>query len=220
MSKRLFGDIKLVWRKGSGHDRVVVGTLKKSQSGQIAFKYEREGVALASKSGFTSYPGIPLTYDLATDGIQEIFAQRLFKPERKDVNSFYSFWNIPEQGKSDMLHTLAFTQGLIPTDNFEFLADFNPISGLEFVSEVAGLSKFNVPKSNLKESIQLKAVKEPWNTNDPKAVALYNGEAKIGYVKRVHSNVFYKNPKFTPKVYSHHVEGREQVSKLFILIRF
>jgi hypothetical protein len=38
------------------------------------------------------------------------------------------------------MYLLAHTQGLVPTDNFEFLADFYLTKNLKFVSEIAGLT--------------------------------------------------------------------------------
>ncbi len=68
----------------------------------------------------------------------DIFAQRLIKSERPDIQNFYDFWEIEPQFKDDKFYLLGHTQGLLPTDNFEFLADYKPVEGLHFLTEIAG----------------------------------------------------------------------------------
>jgi hypothetical protein len=46
--------------------------------------------------------------------------------------------NIDKRNNGDKYYMLAFT-GLLPTDNFEFLAHFNPIENLSFVTEITNL---------------------------------------------------------------------------------
>ena len=74
-----------------------------------------------------------------------LFKQRLFRSERSDYKEFLDFWKISEDKKDDTLYLLAHTQGIVPTDNFEFLADFYLTKDIQFVSEITRLSYTKIP---------------------------------------------------------------------------
>lgn len=132
--------IYLVWRKGKGSRRKVVGRIKKNATDGVRFEYLLKGVEEAQKEGFTPYIDFPDTDKVYKENVLDIFGQRLLKSERSDIQKYHDFWAIDPKFKEDKFYLLAYTQGMLSTDNFEFLADFHPVKDLKFVSEICGLS--------------------------------------------------------------------------------
>lgn len=129
---KAIGNIQLIWRPGKGSRRISVGIIKKNESDGVRFLYNALGVEAAKKLGFEHYEGFPDTKKEYTENVLQIFGQRLIKSERTDSKDFYDFWNVDVSKAKHQFYMLAFTQGLLPTDNFEFLADFNPVKNLSF----------------------------------------------------------------------------------------
>ena len=187
-----FDTIYLAWRKGQGHSRHIVGLLKKTSEGRFIFNYDKAGVAEAKKEGFTPYTEFPDLGKEYNSNVVDIFAQRLIKSERPDIQSFYTFWEIVPEFTSDKFYLLGHTQGLLPTDNFEFLADYNPVEGLHFLTELAGLSTYKLPAGSLKHGDTLRFEVDRKNEFDTHAVTVFKGEQEIGHIKKVHCRVFHK----------------------------
>jgi hypothetical protein len=177
-----------------------------------------EGLAKAKKQGFGSYTGFPDEEKEYNDKVIEKFGQRLIKTERNDLKEFYDFWKINPKYKNDDYYMLAFTQGILPTDNYEFLADFNPKKGLSFISEIAGLSKTNIDKNLLSVGDLLRYKIEPKHEQDDKAVSLYKGETFLGYVKIIHNRLFHKKGSGI-EVVVHHLESNGKLDRAFIEVR-
>jgi hypothetical protein len=192
---KAIGNIHLIWRPGKGSRRISVGTIKKSASDGIRFLYNQEGVEEAKKLGFVHYEGFPDTNKIYTENVIEIFGQRLMRSERPDLKDFYDFWNIDLQKKEDKYYMLAFTQGLLPTDNFEFLADFNPVDDLSFITEITNLLENQIPSEAISVGDVLKYELEPNNLYDKKAVKVFKGELYLGRIKLIHCKVFHKTNK-------------------------
>lgn len=93
---------------------------------------------------------------------------------------------------NDKFYLLGHTQGLSPTDNFEFLADYNPIDGLSFITELASLSKQNLPSDVISVGDILSFELEKDNLYDPKAVKIFKNNRFLGYIKQVHCHFFHK----------------------------
>lgn len=191
MATKFFGNIFLCWRPKVGERRIKVGVLHQSSNG-ITFRYTPEAIEAAENSGFTPYAGFPNLNEIYTKNVLEIFSQRLTRSERPDIEKYYNFWRIAPKYRNDKLYLLAKTQGLLASDMFEFLADYNPVRGLDFVSEVSGLSHTKLPSDFLSTGDILEYKQEPENEQDKYAVALYKGNQKIGYMKKVHNKVFHK----------------------------
>ncbi len=189
---KAIGNIHLIWRPGKGSRRISVGTIKKSTLEGIRFQYNQEGVEEAKKLGFVHYEGFPDTCIDYRENVIEIFGQRLMRSERPDLQDFYDFWNVDLNKKEDKFYMLAFTQGLLPTDNFEFLANFNPVDSLSFVTEIANLTEAQIPSDKVSVNDILRYELEPTNEYDKKAVKVFKGELYLGYVKLIHSEVFHK----------------------------
>ena len=135
------GYIYLSWRQGIGKGRHIVGVLKKNANDGIRFSYFLKGVEEAKQEGFTPYTEFPDVTKIYTENVIEIFGQRITKSDRSDISEFLEFWEIDPEYKDNKFYLLAHTQGLNPTDNFEFLADFNSVKNLTFVIEIANLTE-------------------------------------------------------------------------------
>ena len=92
----------------------------------MQFHYIKAGVKKAQEEGFTPYVDFPDTTKVYTEKVLDVFGQRLIKTERSDIQKYLDFWNISKEYQNDKFYLLAYTQGMLSTDNFEFLADFHP----------------------------------------------------------------------------------------------
>jgi hypothetical protein len=187
-----FEKIYLSWRQGQGCRRHIIGVLDKDQSSKFSFQYILENIEGAKKEGFSTYTEFPQIDRVYNGNVLDIFGQRLIKSERSDIQGFYDFWEIEPQYKDDKYYLLAHTQGLSTTDNFEFLADYNPIEGLHFLTELAGLSQKKLPIGSLQVGDSLQILLEPENSQDPLAVKVLKAGQEIGHIKKVHCKVFHK----------------------------
>jgi len=187
-----FDKIYISWRKGQGNRRHIVGALEQTTDGRFVFSYDQEQVKKAREEGFGPYTEFPNIEESYNGNVLDIFAQRLIKSERPDIQNFYSFWEIDPLQKENKFYLLAHTQGLLPTDNFEFLADYNPVEGLHFVTELAGLSKYMLPSDTLQLGDELRFEIDEKNEYDKEAVMVYKNDKLVGYIKKIHCRVFHK----------------------------
>ncbi|MBE7660956.1 hypothetical protein [Tenacibaculum finnmarkense] len=216
MSK--IGNIFLVWRKGPGARRITVGKIKQNSSHGTRFEYIQENIEKAIEEGFIPYTGFPKTDKKYNENVIEIFSQRLSKAERNDLSDFYTFWRVNPLKKTDAYYMLSQTQGLLPIDNFEFLTNFNPKKGLNFVTEIAGLTKTKIPSENVSVGDSLSFKLDTTNSFDKFAVKLYKNNQLIGYVKLIHSIVFHKR-KMNINIKVHHIEKNGILKRVFIEIK-
>ncbi len=214
------GYIYLSWRKGTGYRRNIVGVIKNSATKGITFSYLKEATEKGKEEGFAPYTEFPEIDKTYTENVLEIFAQRLTKSERPDIKDFYSFWEIKPKQKDDKYHILAHTMGLSPTDNFEFLADYHPIKGMSFITDLAGLSKKQLPTGLLAEGDVLHFEKEPENKYDQYAVKVFKGDQEIGYIKKIHSKVFHKRKGSRIKLTVKAVDKNGVIKRVFVKVSF
>lgn len=210
--------IVVTWRQGKGYNRIPIATVKKNESEGMTFRYLPDGVELAKKNGFVCYPDFTDTNKIYSLNMQQILSHRLNSPARPDIEKYYDFWEIPEESRDDIFRMLAYTQGLLPTDNFEFLAQYYSVSGVRFVSEITGFSESPLDTGALYEGCELKWKLEPRNEYDKKAVALYYKDQMIGHVKRIHNDVFHLKNARTLKVKVKRLEQNGHINKAYILI--
>ena len=218
MSKGI-AHIYLAWRKGAGYPRIIIGVIKRNTFG-VTFSYLQNGLDEAKKEGFVTYTDFPDEKKVYTEGVLDIFGLRLNKSEREDIQKYYDYWEIDPQFKDDKYYLLAHTQGLLPTDNFEFLADFNPVKGISFTSELCFLTKLQLPKDTLEEGDELTWIKEPQNVHDRYAVKVYKGDTFVGYIKKVHSHIFYKKCRNKLKITVKSLNRNGHLNRVFIRISF
>ena len=211
--------IYLAWRKGAGYPRIIIGVIKRNAHG-VTFSYIKEGLDTARKDGFITYTDFPDENCVYTENVLDIFGLRLNKSEREDIQKYYDYWDIDPKYKDDKYYLLAHTQGLLPTDNFEFLADFNPIKGISFTSELCGLTELQLPKDILNEGDNLTWVKDSSNKFDKYAVKVYKDDTFVGYIKRIHSHIFYKKSRGKLKITVKSINRNGHLNRAFIKVSF
>ena len=218
MSKGI-AHIYLVWRKGAGFPRIIIGVMKRNAAG-VTFSYIKEGLEKAKKDGFITYTDFPDENKVYTDGVLDIFGLRLNKSEREDIQKYYDYWEIDPKMRDDKYYLLAHTQGLLPTDNFEFLADYNPVKDLSFTTELCGLTKLQLSRDTLREGDILTWAKEPDNCYDKFAVKVYKGDTFVGYIKKIHSRIFYKKCRSKLKITVKSLNRNGHLNRAFIKVSF
>jgi hypothetical protein len=217
---KAIGNIYLTWRKGKGSSRKRVGVIKRNSNTGVTFSYIEKGVLEAEKEGFTPYVDFPDISKIYVENVLDIFGQRLIKTERPDSQKYLDFWAIDSKYKDNKFYLLAHTQGLLATDNFEFLADYNPIKGLSFISEICGLSHTNPPLDIISEGEELKWKYNKSNSYDNKAIEVYKGDTYLGNVKLIHCKVFHKSGGNKLKITVKSIEKNGHINRVFIKISF
>lgn len=212
------GHIYLSWREGKGKQRHIVGVLKRNITKGVSFKYIKKGVLYAKKHGFTTYTEFPDLDKIYSENVLEIFGQRIMKSERTDILEFYNFWNINPKYKTDNFYLLALTQGLTPTDNFEFLADFNPKKNLSFITDLANLSNLELSKNSVNIGDILSYKLEIENKYDNKAVKIFKENIEVGFIKKIHSRVFHKIKKNQLKLKVIAIEQNGIIKRIFVQV--
>jgi len=211
------GNIYLTWRLGKGQRRHKVGIIRKNNTQGIRFRYLLSKEE-ATKIGFAPYTDFPDLSKEFTENVLEIFGQRLTKSERGDIKTYYDFWEISPEYKDDKYYLLAHTQGLLATDNFEFLADYSPIKNLSFISEVCGLSHYQISSDIIKEGDNLRWEYDSRNEYDKKAIKVFKKDLLLGYVKIVHSGIFYKTRGENLKIKVKSIDSNGFLNRVFIKI--
>ena len=213
-----FDKLYLSWRKGQGSRRFIIGVLEPTSDDRYAFTYDKLSVEKAKEEGFAAYTEFPDTNKSYNGNALEIFGQRMIKSVRPDVQDFYDFWEIEPQYKEDKFYLLGHTQGLLPTDNFEFLADYNPIPGLHFLTELAGLTNYKLPPDSIKIDDVLRFEIDKENEYDSEAVKIYKADKEIGYVKKIHCRLFHKPGAEKLKLSVKAVDRNGIIKKIFIKV--
>jgi hypothetical protein len=212
------GHIYLSWREGLGKRRHIVGVLKRNATYGVRFSYLLKEVENAKKDGFSPYTAFPDFDKEYSENVLEVFGQRIMKSERSDIADFYDFWEIDSKYKDDKFYLLAHTQGLNPADNFEFLADYNPNKSLRFLTDLASLSTLKLKADSVKAGDILTYQLEPENEFDNVAVRVFKEEVQIGYIKRIHSRVFYKQKGSHLKMKVKAVEQNGVIKRIFVKV--
>ncbi len=210
--------IYLVWRRARNDSRIKIGVIKKNQTNGVTFRYLPDGVEKAISKGFNMYPDFPDFNMVYKNNVLETFAQRLTNTERSDIQKYYNYWEIRPELKDDKFYVLAQTQGLLSTDNFEFIAEYYPVKELKFTSEICGLTKRQLPPNTLRVGDELTWKLDKTNPFDSYAVQLFKDGIDIGYVKTIHSKVFHdsKYKKFKIQVKS--IEQNGHLNRAFIAV--
>ncbi|MDI1233106.1 MAG: HIRAN domain-containing protein [bacterium] len=215
-----FDKIYVVWRKGAGERRTAVGELIKTPEGKHIFKYYSDAIKLQKEEGFTPYTEFQDLSKEYNGNVAEIFGQRLTKSDRPDITSFYKFWEVDSDKANDKFYLLGKTQGLVPTDNFEFLAEYKLIPNLHFLTEIAGLSKMQVPKGTLQIGDLLRYELEPTNQRDSSAVKVFKGNQHLGYIKKYHNKVFHEANKDDLKISVSAIDQNGVLKRVFIKVTY
>jgi hypothetical protein len=213
---KALGRIFLAWRSGKGNPRYKVGIIQKDGAG-VNFHYliSQEKATEIRFTPYTDFPDLSKKY---TENVLDIFGQRLTKPERGDIQKYYDFWEIKPEYKNDKYYLLAHTQGLLATDNFEFLAEYSLMENLSFISEICGLSHSQLSPQIIENGDELRWKLDKGNEHDPKAVEVFKGDTFLGYVKIVHSEVFYEKGGDKLKIKVKSIDRNGHLNRVFIKI--
>jgi hypothetical protein len=216
-----FDKLYLSWRAGQGKRRHIVGVLEKhSDDGKFMFKYDNNGIEEAKPEGFIPYTEFTDFSKTYNGNVLDVFAERLIKSERTDIQSFYDFWEIDTQFINDKFYLLGHTQGLLPTDNYEFLADYEPVKGLHFLTDLAAVPLQKIPARTITHGDVLRYELEKNNQYDKYAVKVYKNDKEIGYIKKVHSRVFHKIEEGTLKLTVKAVDQNGIIKRIFVKVSF
>ncbi|MDR2704273.1 MAG: hypothetical protein LBC02_00700 [Planctomycetaceae bacterium] len=215
---KTFNNLYLAWRMGRGYSRQVVGVVKKKEDADgFYFKYlitQEE----AAQIGFVPYAAFSDFSKIYTENVLDIFGLRLTRSERSDIQKYYDFWEIEPQYRNDKWYLLAHTQGLLATDNFEFLADYYPSKKLSFISEVCGISHHGIFPEIFTGCDMLQWQYESQNKHDKYAVKVFKDDVFLGYVKKIHSKVFYKKGGESLKIQVKSIDKNGRVNRIFVKI--
>lgn len=184
--------IYIAWRKQLGDKRYIIAKTKRNVSEGISFKYLKD-YEKAKENGLDHFLGFKNSQDLTSESIEHLLALRVISKERPDRNGYLSFWEA--ENIDDNFDTLALTQGKTQTDNFEFLAEYQPNKKLKFVTDLANLSHLQLPAKTIQKGDILTYKLEKNNPHDEFAVCLYKGTLEVGYIKQIHNRVFHKTKK-------------------------
>jgi len=212
--------IYISWRPGKGHIRYLIGELKRNYAEGITFRYLIDNVRDAEREGFKHYPGLPDLNRLYTgkDGIDTLFANRVIDLSRPDSKKLLSFWEATDP-EYDCFDLLALTQGWIPTDNFEFLGEYLPGTGITFVTDLANVKEMNLNNKDIEGFDSFNFRKEMSNIHDPKAIMITNNAGKdIGYIKKVHNYYFDRLGGRKPLIQLKTFRGNGIVTEVFVRI--
>ena len=218
--KKEFSNIYLSWRQGTGHRRHIVGVIKRNATQGVRFYYFKESVEKAKKQGFIPYTEFPEVSKIYSENVLEIFSNRLINLERPDIQEFYSFWEISNKFKEDKCYLLAHTQGLLPTDNFELLADYYPLKNIKFITDLAGVSHQKLKPSDVSVWDKLRYIKERDNPKDPYAIKVFKGDVELGYIKKIHANIFHKKYSEGLALTVKAIEKNGVIKKIFVKVSF
>lgn len=167
---------------------------------------------------YADFPDLEKTYNC---NVLDVFALRLLKSERPDIQRYYDFWEIDDEHKEDKFFLLAQTQGIVATDNFEFLADYFPVKGLSFVSEICDFNT-DTPAKGLRIGDELQWELDSFTKDaDYPIVTVRKGNRMIGNIKVIHNRVFSKNRgshRISVRVKS--IEATNTRTRIFVKIGF
>lgn len=187
---RIVERVYLSWRPGNGATRRIVGVFWRS-GGRIDFKYlfNRRDIVDALGEGFIGYPDFAFS-DQEYRDVLPIIARRLVDTDRSDRVKYLEQWNATDQDIDDF-DRIALTQAWLTNDRFEFLGDFEPRDGLDFVTDLAGQSHYKIERGKVDCKDQLNYRLESIDGFAEPAVNVYNLHGDfLGRIKQVHNRLF------------------------------
>lgn len=184
----MINTIYIAWRKQTGSRRYIIACLKRTAEG-ISFEY-LSGFEDAKKDGLDYFFGFKNEGKLNQNEISNLLGLRIISKDRPDRPNFLKFWEA--EHIDDNFDLLGLTQGLSPTDNFEFLADYSSVKlqKLVFITDIAALSYSQLKSGSIEVGDILSYRKEPENEYDKEAVVVFKNNLRIGYIKKIHTRLF------------------------------
>lgn len=213
---KVFEDVYLGWKPKTSEDVFLIGVINDKQ-GKVTFKYILDEVNKASRNGFNAYFEFPDLNKVYNQYVLEIFSQRLTPKSRFKTASVFKFWEISEDILDDKLAVIAFTQAMLPTDSFEFIADFLPIKGLSFITDLSSSEIMDFPKGLLENDDYLTWESRKFDDSLDDQIIIKCDNKKLGFVKKVHSNIF-KKYEGNIRLKVHSFETRETIKRVFMKV--
>jgi len=187
---RVVQRIYLSWRTGDGAARRIVGEFLRT-NGRNDFKYllDHRDIFEAVGEGFLGYPDFPLSADTYHD-VLPIISPRLVDSDRSDRVKYLEQWNANDLS-IDEFDRLALTQAWLTNDRFEFLGEFEPRDGLNFVTDLAGQSylKHQPGIARPTEVLHFEVEVKP-EFEHPVVHVLNSSNVCLGRIKQVHNRLF------------------------------
>lgn len=179
----------LIWQAAEGkRARHAVAELLRPEAGPVRLQYltGTDDFEAARSEGFFSFPAFRKPAQVYDLGVVETFVRRLPPRSRGDYAQYLEKFRLhPETPISDFA-LLAYTGAKLPSDGFSVLDPLDDVQArCELLLEVAGFRHAaQVSREEIKIGDPARFVPEPNNPHDQKAVAVYLGAAKIGYIPR------------------------------------
>ena len=182
-------ELWLIWKEPVSRRRYKICILVK-ESSKYKFYYVNPELDAAKLKGFNYFPGFEDTKKIyENDTLFTNIVTRLPNKTRPDYLEILNCYNLEKD--ADEFKILKTTRGRTITDNYEFVAAFDP-NKVEF--DVAGTSHckdIEECKKYLKINANLYLEHEPENPKDPNAVKVIFKEKTnsyhLGYVPRYYS---------------------------------
>ena len=189
-TKLLVHRLLLGWPSGEGGSKHVVGEFWRVED-RVDFKYllNHKDIFDAVGEGFLGYPDFPFSADTYRD-VLSIISRRLVDSDRSDRVKYLQQWNATDRDIDDF-DRLALTQAWLTNDRFEFLGEFEPRDGLDFVTDLAGQSHLQLepgiaqPTEALHFEVEVKPEFEY-----PVVHVLNSNGTCLGRIKQVHNRLF------------------------------
>lgn len=189
----------LLWQNVVSRQWYHIGSLFYTSNHTFIFTYENNkisrGLSEALQNGYVLHPTFKDRYHTyESNHLFAAFSRRLPNRNRKDYSELMDYLDISEEaGDFDVL---AASGGKLIADHYEFVRPIS-IEGNKFAIEcfVRGWRHYVADKQiHIRES-EFSLVSEPSNEQDPKAVAVYKGLEKVGYIPAFYSDFFYEHLK-------------------------
>lgn len=207
---KALGNLYLVWRKSANDKIITVGIVKRNASKGTRFMYIPEGVREAKKLGFTHFESFPSTISVYSNNVLGILEKRLKISEENYSDDFLKFFCVDPEYIDDVYYMLAYTHGKLQTDNFEFLADYNPVKGMSFVTELCNVSTSVLSKNPLVAGEKLK-----YRMKSNVVEIIHNGQS-LGFVNDVHAKAFFKRKVLNVTLQA--VNSEHLSSKVYVVV--
>lgn len=193
--------------------------------GNVIFRYMREcdDYKQALAAGFIGYPAFNIDVEIHNFGVMDAFVRRLPPRRRADFNTYLEQFGLkPDMPASDF-SLLGYTGAKLPSDPFELFMDLSLATApLDLLLEIAGFrhTQPDVDSQNI-IGLPLTFWTEPENEYDKNAIAVYQGDFKIGFVSRVMCASFLefmKRGRVTAKICK--LNGHKGFTTAYMLVSF
>lgn len=170
--------------------RRVVGEVSPLPEGGWGFRYltDHPDYQRARELGFEMYPAFGRGSELHKSGVLDTFMRRLPPRKREDFADFLALHRLPSPFPFSEVALLGYTGARLPSDGFALVPIFPAdVAPLDCLLEIAGFR--HAPEADralallqVGDAVSLRA--DPDNPVDDDAIAIFHGDARIGYVNR------------------------------------